>query len=152
MAVKVCGFSAVRCILVLLNSVYVVSGAIFPTYWQRLESPSLFFLPQGLSLFLLGLVVAAWTLAYNFANVKILIGVAVVAAFLFLVAVLGLIGTLRHNQIIMFFVSFLLSVGKVDSDMMGACLPYSCGWLLLFQVDSLRCSSVGLFRGMNKLH
>ncbi len=64
---------------------------------------------QGIALFLVGLVVAASTLAYNYTNVQILIGVGVVAGFLFMVAVLGLVGTLHHNQIVMFFVSFTAS-------------------------------------------
>ena len=56
-------------------------------------------------MFLVGLAIAARTVAYNFTNIQILIGIGIVAGFLFLVAVLGIIGTLRHNQIIMFFVS-----------------------------------------------
>lgn len=54
-------------------------------------------------------MIAARTLAYNYTNIPILIGIGIVAAFLFVVAVLGLIGTLRHNMIIMFFVSSLKS-------------------------------------------
>ena len=61
---------------------------------------------QGVAFFLVGVVIAARTLAYNF-SVSIPIGIAVVAAFLFCVAVMGLVGLFRHNQVIMFFVSFL---------------------------------------------
>ena len=68
--------------------------------------PILVFLTsQMVALFLIGLVIAARTLAYNYTNIPILIGVAVVASFLFLVAVLGLFGACRHHQVILFFVS-----------------------------------------------
>ena len=58
------------------------------------------------ALFLIGLVIAARTLAYNYTNIPVVIGVAVVASFLFLVAVLGLFGACKHHQVILFFVSF----------------------------------------------
>jgi len=52
-----------------------------------------------------GVVIAAQTLAYDF-SVSVPIGIAIVAAFLFCVAVMGLVGVLRHHQVVMFFVSF----------------------------------------------
>ena len=61
---------------------------------------------QMVSLFLIGLVIAARTLAYNYTSVPILIGVAIVASFLFLVAIVGLVGACKHHQVILFFVSF----------------------------------------------
>ena len=62
--------------------------------------------PQMISLFLIGLVIAARTLAYNYTNIPLLIGMAVVASFLFVVAVVGLVGACKHHQVILFFVSF----------------------------------------------
>ena len=60
---------------------------------------------QMVALFLIGLVIAARTLAYDYTNIPILIGVAVVASFLFLVAVVGLFGAFKHHQVVLFFVS-----------------------------------------------
>jgi len=54
--------------------------------------------------FLIGLVVAARTLAY-FTNVPILVGIAVCGTLMVAVAVLGLVGTIKHHQVMLFFVS-----------------------------------------------
>ena len=69
---------------------------------------------QMIALFLIGLVVAARTLAYNYTNIPLLIGVAVVASFLFLVAVVGLVGACKHHQVILFFVSFSQRGSKIE--------------------------------------
>ena len=60
---------------------------------------------QMVALFLIGLAIAAKTLAYNYTSVPTVIGVAVVASILFLVAVVGLFGACKHHQVILFFVS-----------------------------------------------
>ena len=59
---------------------------------------------QVVGVFLIGLVVAARTLAY-FTNVPILVGIAICGTLLVAVAILGLIGTIKHHQVILFFVS-----------------------------------------------
>ena len=58
-----------------------------------------------IALFLIGLVIAAKTLAYNYTSIPVVIGVAIVSSILFLVAVVGLIGACKHHQVILFFVS-----------------------------------------------
>ena len=59
---------------------------------------------QVVGVFLIGLVVAARTLAY-FTYVPILVGIAICGTLLVAVAILGLIGTIKHHQVILFFVS-----------------------------------------------
>ena len=68
---------------------------------------------QAVAFFLVGVVIAAQTLSYDF-SVSVPIGIAIVAAFLFCVAVMGLVGVLRHQQVVMFFVSFLGNVGVAE--------------------------------------
>ena len=58
-----------------------------------------------IALFLIGLVIAAKTIAYNYTSIPVVIGVAIVSSILFLVAVVGLIGACKHHQVILFFVS-----------------------------------------------
>ena len=70
--------------------------------WSR-SSFSLSF-PQAISLFLIGVVIASRTLSY-FTSPTILAGLAVCASVLFLVAILGLAGTIKHHQVVLFFVS-----------------------------------------------
>lgn len=65
---------------------------------------SLSSLPQAISLFLIGVVIASRTLSY-FTSPSILAGLAVCASVLFLVAILGLAGTIKHHQVVLFFVS-----------------------------------------------
>lgn len=60
---------------------------------------------QAVSLFLIGLVIAARTYTYHVTGITVVVGIAVAAALLFTVAVIGLIGTLKHNQVALFFVS-----------------------------------------------
>ncbi|CAI8054713.1 Tetraspanin-31 [Geodia barretti] len=85
MAVRLCGFSAIRCCLVLLNVFYI-----------------------ALALFLIGVVVASKAISY-FTDPSILAGLAVCASILFLVAVLGLAGTVKHHQVVLFF--YMVSLG-----------------------------------------
>ncbi len=66
----------------------------------------------------MGVVIAAHTLAYNF-GVEVSIGIAIAAAFLFCVAIVGLVGVLRHNQVVMFFVSLQLFVCACVSGWVG---------------------------------
>jgi len=86
---KFCGFSALRCVLTILNVFYVVVGV-----------------------FLIGLVVAARTLAY-FTNVPILVGIAVCGTLMVAVAVLGLVGTIKHHQVMLFFYMIVLGLSGV---------------------------------------
>jgi tetraspanin-13/31 len=88
MAVRLCGFAAIRCCLTLLNVFYIAT-----------------------SLFLIGVVVASRALSY-FTSPSILAGLAVCASILFLVAVLGLAGTIKHHQVVLFFVSKTTSAWK----------------------------------------
>lgn len=78
-----------RCSLVLLNIFYIV-----------------------LSLFLIGVVIAAKTLAY-FGSVPILVGIAVCGAFLWLTAILGLVGTIKHHQVTLFFYMIILALSGI---------------------------------------
>lgn len=68
------------------------------------HSQFLSLLPQAISLFLIGVVIASRTLSY-FTSPSILAGLAVCASVLFLVAILGLAGTIKHHQVVLFFVS-----------------------------------------------
>lgn len=124
MAVRPCSFSALRCCLTILNVFYIVSYLRNPVCsalcgnhlyskpssckFKAISSPLPFSSPppslQAISLFLIGIVVAARALAY-FTNLPILAGLAVCACVLFLVAILGLMGTIKHHQVILFFVS-----------------------------------------------
>jgi tetraspanin-13/31 len=89
MAVRLCGFAAIRCCLTLLNVFYIAT-----------------------SLFLIGVVVASRALSY-FTSPSILAGLAVCASILFLVAVLGLAGTIKHHQVVLFFYMVLLGVSGI---------------------------------------
>ncbi len=62
-------------------------------------------LPQATALFLIGVVIVAAHISY-FVSPSILVGIAVCACVLLLVAIMGLYGTIRHHQVTMFFVSY----------------------------------------------
>lgn len=83
---KLCRFASLRCILTILNVFYIAVG-----------------------LFLIGLSVAGRTLSYFF-EVHILIGTALCGTVLVLIAVLGLVGTAKHHQVILFFYMVLLGL------------------------------------------
>lgn len=71
-----------------------------------LLSPSCFPpLPQLVSLLLVG--VAAWGKWFGLvSSIRVVAGVIGVGIFLFLVALVGLCGALKHHQVLLFFVSF----------------------------------------------
>lgn len=56
-------------------------------------------------MFLIGLVVAARTFAYQISSLYVVIGVAVVASILFIIAIIGIVSAIKHHQVILFFVS-----------------------------------------------
>ncbi|KAL5510517.1 hypothetical protein EMCRGX_G006077 [Ephydatia muelleri] len=89
MAVYCCGFGGYRWCLIILNVFYIAVGII-----------------------LVGLVVVAQTFSY-FTEVGILIGIALCATGLVLVASLGLVATAKHHQVMMFFYMLLLGVSTV---------------------------------------
>lgn len=61
--------------------------------------------PQLVSLLLMG--VAAWGKWFGLvSSIRVVAGVIGVGVFLFLVAIVGLCGTLKHHQVLLFFVSF----------------------------------------------
>lgn len=79
--------------------------------------------PQLVSLLLIG--VAAWGKWFGLvSSINVVAGVICVGIFLFLVAFVGLCGALKHHQVLLFFVSFDLTVGR----RMGShlTLPDSC--------------------------
>lgn len=95
--VKLCSFNCLRWALILLNIFYIVSKIIHecvPPFSSR----------QALGLILIGLVIATKTLTY-ISEPHILIGTAVCGSVLILLAIFGMIGAVRHNQVILFFVS-----------------------------------------------
>ena len=57
-----------------------------------------------LGLILIGLTVAAKAMAY-FSEPHILIGIALCGGILIFIALFGLVGAARHNQVFLFFVS-----------------------------------------------
>lgn len=59
---------------------------------------------QTLGIILIGLAIASKTLAY-FTEPHILIGTAICGTILVLIAIFGMVGAARHNQVILFFVS-----------------------------------------------
>ena len=59
---------------------------------------------QAVGLVLVGVVIASKAMAL-FSEPHILIGTAVCGSILVIIAVFGLVGTVMHNQIILFFVS-----------------------------------------------
>lgn len=61
--------------------------------------------PQLVSLLLMG--VAAWGKWFGLvSSIRVVAGVIGVGVFLFLVAIVGLCGALKHHQVLLFFVSF----------------------------------------------
>ncbi len=61
--------------------------------------------PQAISVFLIGLVVVARSFAYQISSVYVVIGVAVVASILFVLAIIGIVASIKQHQIMLFFVS-----------------------------------------------
>ena len=57
-----------------------------------------------LGLILIGLAIASKTLAF-FSEPHILIGTAICGSILILIAIVGIIGSARHHQVVLFFVS-----------------------------------------------
>ena len=101
MASKWCGFGAFRGYLILLNVFYIVSTLLV----SFLKVIQFFFLFQAVSIFLIALVVIARTFAYQIPSLYVVIGVAVVASILFILAIIGIVAAVRHHQVILFFVS-----------------------------------------------
>ena len=66
----------------------------------------------AVGIILVGLVVVAQTFSY-FTEVGILIGIALCGTGLVLVAILGLVATAKHHQVMMFFYMLLLGVSTV---------------------------------------
>ncbi|XP_048347875.1 tetraspanin-31-like [Sphaerodactylus townsendi] len=86
------GFACSRNALCALNVVYVLVG-----------------------LLLIG--VAAWGKGFGIvSSIHIIGGVLAVGFFLLLIAIVGLIGAVNHHQVMLFFVSFSVAVGK------GSCI------------------------------
>ena len=50
-------------------------------------------------------MVIARTFAYQIPSLYVVIGVAVVASILFILAIIGIVAAVRHHQVILFFVS-----------------------------------------------
>lgn len=62
--------------------------------------------PQLVSLLLIG--IAAWGIGFGLISSLRVVGVVIaVGIFLFLIALVGLIGAVKHHQVLLFFVSFL---------------------------------------------
>lgn len=81
-------------------------------YWTliALPPPLCFLPPQLVSLLLVG--VAAWGKWFSLvSSISVVAGVIGVGIFLFLVALVGLCGALKHHQILLFFVSFDFTEG-----------------------------------------
>lgn len=61
--------------------------------------------PQLVSLLLIG--IAAWGIGFGLISSLRVVGVVIaVGIFLFLIALVGLIGAVKHHQVLLFFVSF----------------------------------------------
>lgn len=72
---------------------------------QFLWGDMIVFLPQVVSLLMIG--VAAWGKWFGLVtSIRVVAGVIGVGVFLFLVALVGLCGALKHQQVLLFFVSF----------------------------------------------
>ena len=90
----------------MLNVFYTVRNS-FKTSLKVLLLYSFFSLDlyvQTVGLILVGVVIATKALAF-FSEPHILIGTAVCGSILVLIAVFGLVGAVKHHQIILFFVS-----------------------------------------------
>lgn len=83
-------------------------------FYQSDCFPSLSLLPlclflQLVSLLLIG--IAAWGIGFGLiSSLRVVSVVIAVGIFLFLIALVGLIGALKHHQVSLFFVSFLKRV------------------------------------------
>lgn len=66
---------------------------------------------QLVGLLLIG--VAAWGKGFGLvSSIHIIGGVIAVGVFLLLIAIVGLIGAMHHHQVMLFFVSFLMSLSQ----------------------------------------
>lgn len=82
----------------------------FPSSPCPSPPPSLSFVVvlQLVSLLLIG--IAAWGIGFGLISSLRVVGVVIaVGIFLFLIALVGLIGAVKHHQVLLFFVSFLKS-------------------------------------------
>lgn len=65
---------------------------------------------QLVSLLLIG--IAAWGIGFGLISSLRVVGVVIaVGIFLFLIALVGLIGAIKHHQVLLFFVSFFFKKG-----------------------------------------
>lgn len=86
------------------------------------------FLPQVVSLLMIG--VAAWGKWFGLVtSIRVVAGVISVGVFLFLVALVGLCGALKHQQVLLFFVSFDVCVcGGTGSRLTSLSRLFFCWW------------------------
>ena len=105
-----CGFDCLRLTLCFINTLYLVSfkldfNALFIT---------VYLVSKILALLLIAVVVIAKSTTY-YTEPHILIGVLVSGIVLFLIAVLGLVGTIHHHQAVLFIVSLLIICSECGS-------------------------------------
>jgi len=66
-------------------------------------------------------------------NLPIIGGILACGVILFLISILGLIGAVKHHQVLLFFVSFFIHYLK-PVDEIGICVSYLCYCDLILQV------------------
>jgi len=94
-----CGFDRLRLTLCFINTLYLVGWLNSCAFHHCL------LVSKILALLLIAVVVIVKSTTY-YTEPHILIGVLVSGIVLFLIAVLGLVGTIQHHQAVLFIVSF----------------------------------------------